>query len=315
MATVISNKTQPLLKDTLKLIKESSQPMKRLKEELNSNEISNVSEIRHVEGMGIVSESLQNDDNIEQKKDSMNLNDYKEYNNDLGTDKNIPINKQVEIPQNTLKQSFSKDDIPSTFDKLYKESEKKKRNLIKREIISQEIELEGCTFSPNILVTSSNNSEIYKTESSPYERLYKDFQKRNESLKQRQKELAEENHRLSSMVFTNVPGCKTRNKETGDNQKEDKNYIKKEKPNIAPGNMKTGFERLYEMDKIYKANKVDLSKRVMQEMGVSFAPKINKVHTTSSYTKASRILEKKSTFISTARNNNIVSTPRSFFNK
>ena len=131
-----------------------------------------------------------------------------------GTDKNIPINKQVEIPQNTLKQSFSKDDIPSTFDKLYKESEKKKRNLIKREIISQEIELEGCTFSPNILVTSSNNSEIYKTESSPYERLYKDFQKRNESLKQRQKELAEENHRLSSMVFTNVPGCKTRNKET-----------------------------------------------------------------------------------------------------
>jgi len=155
----------------------------------------------------------------------------------------------------------------STFEKLYKDNEKRLASQEKRELELEEQELKSCTFSPILSATNKFNQSRENIDLRPaYEKLHELHSSRMSAIekKKKDKEIEDSKNRQfkanRKISHLNYP---TTTKNIANNKQNDKN------------DKNEAFTRLYKQDKIYRENKKKLEKQIMVEQGIKFMPNLN----------------------------------------
>ncbi len=174
----------------------------------------------------------------------------------------------------------------SRFDSLYQEGDQKSRKLAKKRIQEEERQQAQCTFKPRLesqsrLSFASESGAKPKDDAIPrYERLYNRHAQKEKMLEQKRKELAEEEKKMRQFVAKQRrgPGSSTNVAAIAGTAGDRKSTEELGKSCVSSTDERhEAFDRLYSFDKVYKKKKDELSKKVMQEMGVSFTPRTNSV--------------------------------------
>jgi len=131
------------------------------------------------------------------------------------------------------------------FKRLYDDYAERKRRLTKKALNKEEEEREAYTFRPHI--EKANRSFKENEEILPrYEKLYKHHSQQKKLLEEKKRELEEEEKKLQIL------------------------HIGKRQTSDVPF-----FDRLLDQGKAYKKKRDELAKKLMEEMGISFTPRID----------------------------------------
>ena len=167
------------------------------------------------------------------------------------------------------------------FNELYLEHEEKKRKLAKKTLEKEDSLKKNYTFKPQLDQSRlSMKEDIDASESSVprYERLYSKHAQKEKMLERKRRELVEEEKKLRAFVSNRSKISLTASKEVASSS------TKNER-----------FSKLYDQDKVYKQKKDELSKKLMQERGINFTPRINQ---NSAYENDSRgVIERNEQFL------------------
>eukprot|EP01022_Parablepharisma_sp_SALTPOND_P014358 TRINITY_DN1943_c0_g1_i1.p2 TRINITY_DN1943_c0_g1~~TRINITY_DN1943_c0_g1_i1.p2 ORF type:complete len:696 (+),score=109.46 TRINITY_DN1943_c0_g1_i1:287-2374(+) len=173
-------------------------------------------------------------------------------------------------------RSMSQDSRGNRFDELYMKHAEKKQKIAKKALEREEKVGAKCPFRPNLNLSKCSfggDSEVLECDMPRYERLYSKHAQKEKMLEQKRRELAEEEKKLRAFASKKVLKEKQNNKE--------------EEP----------FTRLYSQDKVYRQKKSELSKKLMQEMGVSFTPRINNTSIQLSENDSRGVIERNEQFL------------------
>jgi len=193
-------------------------------------------------------------------------------------------NKDKELDSCTFKPKINRGSKPqrsisqdSRFNDLYMDHAKKQQKLQKKELEREESLRKNYTFKPKLetskLMSSLSQSELADNEVPRYERLYIKHAEKEKMLEKKRKELEEEERKLRAFA------------------------TKKPLKSIENNNKTEPFDRLYNQQKVYKQKKEELGKKVLQELGVSFTPRINNTSIQLSEQDTRGVIERNEQFL------------------
>jgi len=207
--------------------------------------------------MRVATERLYGDAQIKEKIMCLRQMNQKQQENEVYT-----FSPTLLSPK-TNKESFLKNDLTRSVDRLYDENMKRQRKLLRKEVEVREQELEECTFQPDRRAKnykSKNESEL--EDLNAHERLYERFRQKRERTSYATQELSQrqENslrHRSNSVL------------EEKTSKKSPKNFGSSENVNTP------AFDRLYKDMSKRKLKLNHLKEKVQKQEGTTFQPKTN----------------------------------------
>lgn len=155
------------------------------------------------------------------------------------------LDKCTFAPLVNLSVGSVRENSEDRFRKLYDDYAERKKKLTKKVLKKEEEEREAYTFRPHIEKTNSSFQEN-EAPLPRYERLYQHHSQKKKLLEEKRRELEEEEKRLQTHSVRKTQLCGT-----------------------------SPFSRLHDQDKVYKRRRDELAKKLMEEMGISFTPRVD----------------------------------------